>query len=113
MEGGHAFGPDDAAIDVVGLDNSDQQAEHTDAVAARFNGHSGPIGTDDGRGHPRNPVTGQPYAPQRVLLGDFGRVMAEYWADGPRSETPPVPFSYTHPRAHETKANLVCCLLPE
>ncbi len=48
-----------------------------------------PVGTDDGRGHPRNPVTGQPYAPQQVLLGDFGRVMAEYWADGPKSETPP------------------------
>jgi hypothetical protein len=48
-----------------------------------------PLGTDDGTGHPTNPVTGEPYAPQRVPLGDFGRVLAEYWADGPRSETPP------------------------
>lgn len=48
-----------------------------------------PLGTNDGRGHTMNPVTGQPYAPERVRLGDFGRVMAEFWADGPKSETPP------------------------
>jgi hypothetical protein len=52
----------------------------------RFNN---PLGTNDGRGHPRNPVTDQTYAPNRVLRADFGRVMAEYWADGPDSETPP------------------------
>lgn len=48
-----------------------------------------PLGTNAGAGHPQNPVTGQPYAPQVVRLGDFGRVLAEVWADGPRSETPP------------------------
>lgn len=48
-----------------------------------------PLGTNDGRGHAMNPATAMPYAPQRVRLGDFGRVIAEYWADGPRSETPP------------------------
>jgi photosystem II stability/assembly factor-like uncharacterized protein len=48
-----------------------------------------PLGTNDGRGHPQNPVTGQPYTPERVLRGDFARVLAEYWADGPASETPP------------------------
>ena len=36
-----------------------------------------------------NPVTGAPYAPQVVPRGDFARVMAEFWADGPKSETPP------------------------
>lgn len=40
-------------------------------------------------GHPFNPHTGQPYPPQEVLRGDFTRVLAEYWADGPDSETPP------------------------
>ncbi|MGH7436830.1 MAG: vanadium-dependent haloperoxidase, partial [Polyangiaceae bacterium] len=30
-----------------------------------------------------------PYAPQVVRLSDFARVMAEFWADGPKSETPP------------------------
>jgi uncharacterized protein DUF6851/vanadium-dependent haloperoxidase-like protein len=47
------------------------------------------LGTNDGTGHPVNPVTGQPYARDVVNLGDFGRVMAEFWADGPKSETPP------------------------
>lgn len=47
------------------------------------------VGTDDGRGYPLNPVTGQPYAPNVVKRADFGRVLAEFWADGPKSETPP------------------------
>jgi hypothetical protein len=48
-----------------------------------------PLGTNDGGGYPRNPVTGQPYAPEIVRRGDFRRVIAEFWADGPNSETPP------------------------
>ena len=48
-----------------------------------------PLGTDAGTGTPLNPVTGQPYAPNVVPVGDFMRVLAEIWADGPKSETPP------------------------
>lgn len=48
-----------------------------------------PLGTNDGTGHATNPVTGQPYASNVVLRGDYGRVLAEFWADGPHSETPP------------------------
>jgi hypothetical protein len=51
-------------------------------------GHNA-LGTNDGKGWPKNPVTGEPYAPQIVRRGDFARVMAEFWADGPKSETPP------------------------
>jgi hypothetical protein len=40
-------------------------------------------------GYTVNPHTGQPYEPNIVPLGDFGRVIAEFWADGPASETPP------------------------
>jgi hypothetical protein len=47
------------------------------------------LGTNDGDGYDENPVTGQPYAPNEVLRGDFGRVLAQFWADGPASETPP------------------------
>jgi hypothetical protein len=47
------------------------------------------LGTNDGHGHAVNPVTGKPYPPDVVNTGDFGRVMAEFWADGPNSETPP------------------------
>ncbi len=47
------------------------------------------LGTNDGSGHPVDPATGKPYPPNVVNQGDFGRVMAEFWADGPNSETPP------------------------
>ena len=47
------------------------------------------LGTNDGSGRPVDPATGQPYPADVVNLGDFGRVMAEFWADGPNSETPP------------------------
>ena len=48
-----------------------------------------PLGTTDGAGYPMNPVTGLPYAPNVVRRGDWARVIAEFWADGPASETPP------------------------
>lgn len=47
------------------------------------------LGQNDGDGLDVNPVTGAPYAPNVVPLGDFARVLAEFWADGPKSETPP------------------------
>ena len=46
-------------------------------------------GGDAGQGHVLNPHTGQPYEPQFVPRGDYARVLAEFWADGPASETPP------------------------
>ncbi|MDP9482074.1 MAG: vanadium-dependent haloperoxidase [Chloroflexota bacterium] len=48
-----------------------------------------PLGTNDGRGHQVNPATGKPYAPNVVNQGDFARALTEFWADGPKSETPP------------------------
>ena len=46
-------------------------------------------GGDWGEGHDINPATGLPYEPQIVPRGDYGRILAEFWADGPDSETPP------------------------
>ena len=46
-------------------------------------------GGDWGTGYDVNPVTGLPYEPQIVPRGDYGRILAELWADGPDSETPP------------------------
>jgi hypothetical protein len=43
----------------------------------------------DGQGYTNNPITGQPYGTNIVKRGDLARVLAEYWADGPNSETPP------------------------
>lgn len=47
------------------------------------------LGADDGTGRPVNPYTGLPYPPNVVKYGDWARVIAEFWADGPHSETPP------------------------
>ena len=47
------------------------------------------LAANDGDGHDVNPATGKPYAPNVVPRGDYARALAEYWADGPRSETPP------------------------
>jgi len=46
-------------------------------------------GGDGSQGHAINPHTGEPYEPQLVKRGDYTRVLAEFWADGPDSETPP------------------------
>ncbi len=46
-------------------------------------------GGDPSLGHSINPHTGEPYKPQIVPRGDYTRVLAEFWADGPDSETPP------------------------
>ena len=47
------------------------------------------LGANDGSGHAINPATGDPYAANVVPRADYQRALAEYWADGPKSETPP------------------------
>ncbi|MBQ4876561.1 vanadium-dependent haloperoxidase [Pseudoalteromonas luteoviolacea] len=46
-------------------------------------------GLDASQGYKINPITNQPYEKQIVPRGDYARVLAEFWADGPDSETPP------------------------
>ena len=48
-----------------------------------------PLGTHNDLGYSENPVTGTPYPDNIVKTADYGRVLAEFWADGPKSETPP------------------------
>ena len=48
-----------------------------------------PLGTNSGNGHELNPITGKPYAPNVARRADFARLVTEFWADGPSSETPP------------------------
>ncbi|RDV39355.1 hypothetical protein DV096_01910 [Bradymonadaceae bacterium TMQ3] len=61
--------------------------ERMDASPGAYGNNT--LGADDGEGHALNPSTGRAYDQQIVSRSDFGRVLAEYWADGPDSETPP------------------------
>ena len=47
------------------------------------------LGKNDGNGYIINPITEQPYNPNLARRGDWTRVISEFWADGPDSETPP------------------------
>ncbi len=46
-------------------------------------------GGDGSPGRAINPKTNQAYQENKVPRGDYARVLAEFWADGPDSETPP------------------------
>lgn len=48
-----------------------------------------PDGKDFSSGYELNPITNEVYEPQIVKRADYVRVLAEFWADGPASETPP------------------------
>ncbi len=79
----------DAALDVIErssfLDPDDGEMIDI-SPGARGNNT---LGTNDGTGEVINPATGLAYPSQVVRRGDWGRVIAEFWADGPDSETPP------------------------
>ncbi len=46
-------------------------------------------GGDIGEGHEKNPSTDEVYEDNFIKRADYARVLAEFWADGPDSETPP------------------------
>ena len=46
-------------------------------------------GRDPGAGHAENPRNGQDYTPKIVRRGDYVRAAVQYWAEGPKEETPP------------------------
>jgi len=57
-------------------------------------------------GYGLNPVTGEPYADNIVPVADYGRAVAEYWADGPTSETPPGHWHSLANKMSDTKVAL-------
>lgn len=59
--GNHALGSNNKWLQTSGCDTS---AEHCANV---------------GTAHDVNPTTGKPYEPNRVLRGDYTRVLAEFW----------------------------------
>jgi hypothetical protein len=78
-----------AILDVIRRSSMLDPADATmvDASPGALGNNS--LGTNDGTGHAVNPVTGMPYASNMVRRADLARVIAEFWADGPASETPP------------------------
>ncbi|AKU92392.1 vanadium-dependent haloperoxidase [Vulgatibacter incomptus] len=83
------FGPElrDHAVELIRLSAELGDEERIDLSPGSMGNNT--LGQNDGHGRALNPATGQPYPTQSVARGDFGRVLAEFWADGPRSETPP------------------------
>lgn len=61
----------------------DPDAETTIDLSPAAHGNN-PLGSNQGTGHPS--ATDEAMI---VKLADYGRVLAEFWADGPDSETPP------------------------
>lgn len=79
----------DAAVDVLRRTSQlDVDDDTLVDISPGALGHDS-LGADDGKGRSVNPVTGKRYPPQLVKRSDFGRILAEFWADGPTSETPP------------------------
>lgn len=66
----------------------DPQSSGEIDISPRSQGNNS-LGTNDGEGYELNPFTQEPYQTNVVNLADYGRVIAEFWADGPSSETPP------------------------
>lgn len=86
----------EAAVEVLRfssyLDPSDETLIDI-SPGARLNNS---LGTNNGVGRVVNPATGLPYAENKVKLADYGRLLAEFWADGPASETPPGHWNTLH-----------------
>jgi hypothetical protein len=94
-----------AAVDVIRLSSELDPADGVVMDISPASQGANALGTNNGRGHDLNPATGEPYAAHRVPRADFARVLAEFWADGPSSETPPGHWN--------TVANAASDALPE
>ena len=86
--GSHLDPNDDVMIDVSpsSIGNISNFPETFDEYKNFYNLEDG---GDPSFGWDVNPSTGLPYEEQLVPRGDYTRVLAEFWADGPDSETPP------------------------
>ena len=86
--GSHLDPNDDVMIDIspASIGNIDVFPETFEEYKAFYDFFEG---GDPSAGWEINPSTGLAYEEQMVPRGDYGRVLAEFWADGPDSETPP------------------------
>ncbi len=79
---------DTTTLDISPKSIGNVQSYPTDIVSLR-NFYDYEEGGDAGTGHSLNPFTGLSYDTNLASRSDYGRVLAEFWADGPDSETPP------------------------
>ncbi len=79
----------DAAVDVIRYSSLLDPADGVEIDIGPGGTGNNPLGTHAGTGYALNPRTGDAYQPNLVARADFGRALAEFWADGPDSETPP------------------------
>jgi hypothetical protein len=79
----------DAAVEVIRYSSLLDPATAPEVDISPATLGATPIGTYGTTGYAANPVTGAPYEPNVVNEADFARALAEFWADGPDSETPP------------------------
>ena len=84
----HLKPADDLMVDISPASNGNN-APLPDTVDDILSFYDYNNGGDLSGGHDINPVTGEAYDEQLVPYGDYTRVLAEFWADGPDSETPP------------------------
>jgi hypothetical protein len=73
-------------ISPASIGNATQLPGSIEELRSFYRASSG--GSSDA-GRSMNPATNAPYQTQLVPRGDYTRVLAEFWADGPDSETPP------------------------
>lgn len=86
----HLDPADSVFVDISPASNGNNQLElFPETFEAMRDFYDLEFGGDNSTGHDINPVTGQPYEPNIVPRADFARILAEFWADGPDSETPP------------------------
>ena len=86
--GSHLDASDGIMIDIspASIGNNQQLPTRVDDYSQFYDFLNG---GDASQGYAANPVTELPYTQQIVPRGDYTRVLAEFWADGPDSETPP------------------------
>lgn len=81
--------PNDATMIDISPKGMGNVASYPTTIAGERLFYNFTNGGDPGTGYATNPVTGLPYTAQMVRRGDYTRIVSQYWADGPTSETPP------------------------
>jgi hypothetical protein len=81
--------PNDATMWDISPKTIGNNTSYPTTIAGQRSFYNFTNGGDQCSGYAANPVTGLPYAPQMVKRGDYTRIVSQYWADGPNSETPP------------------------